>query len=189
LPAGRYHVSVSVRNERGARGTWIAPVALRTDDGQLAISDVVITCAAPEPNVLPVRPAADPEAAIEPGQPVTAYFEIYHLKTGDDARSRFEYVYTVRSADRDPRIWIQRLVSPRPRIPSVSSSREDENLGELRRQFLKVPLETLPPGHYWLEIHVRDVLSGAETDARQEFRVLGEPPPGPGPTTLTPPGH
>jgi GWxTD domain-containing protein len=189
LPAGRYHVSVSVRNERGARGTWIAPVALRTDDGQLAISDVVITCAAPEPNVLPVRPAADPEAAIEPGQPVSAYFEIYHLKTGDDARSRFEYVYTVRSADRDPRIWIQRLVSPRPRIPSVSASREDENLGELRRQFLKVPLETLPPGHYWLEIHVRDVLSGAETDARQEFRVLGEPPPGPGPTTLTPPGH
>jgi len=187
LPAGRYRVSVSVRNQSGARGTYVAPLEVPADRGTLALSDVVITCAAPDPTVLPVRPAADPEAAVEPGQPVSAYFEIYHLRTGDDGRAHFEYVYTVRSADRDPRIWIQRLVSPRPRVPTVSASREDENVGALRRQFLKVPLETLPPGRYWLEIHVRDVMAGAETDGREEFRVLGEP--APGPATLTPASH
>ena len=66
----------------------------------------------------------------------------------------------------------------------MTATREDENLGSLRRQFLKVPLETLPPGHYWLEIHVRDLLSDAETDGREEFRVLGDP--SAAPTTITP---
>jgi GWxTD domain-containing protein len=187
LPAGRYRVSVSVRNRGGARGTYTAPLVVPPDPGQLALSDVVITCAAPDPNVLPVRPAADPEAAVEPGQPVSAYFEIYHLGTGGDGRAHFEYVYTVRSAERDPRIWIQRVVSPRPHIPSVSASREDENFGALRRQFLKVPLEKLPSGRYWLEIHVRDLESASETEGRAEFRVLGEP--SSGPATLAPASH
>jgi len=174
LPAGRYRVSVSIRNREGQRGAYVAPLALDADTGELSLSDVVITCAEPDPLAQPVRPLADPEAAVEPGAPVNAYFEIYHLKTGNDGHAHFEYIYTVRSAERDPRIWIQRMVSPRPRIPTVSASREDENAGDIRRQFLKVPLEALPPGHYWLEIHVHDLLADTEVDGRQEFRVLGE---------------
>ena len=64
-----------------------------------------------------VRIEPNPKALVGPDDPVTAYFEIYHLGPRQDGRSRFEYLYTVRSAERDPRIWIQRVLQPRGKTP------------------------------------------------------------------------
>ncbi len=75
----------------------------------------------------------------------------------------------MRSAARDPRIWIQRLFAPRPSIPEISASRTEENAGPLRRQFVSVPVHALPPGPYRLEIRVRDLISDAEAARTADF--------------------
>jgi hypothetical protein len=41
-------------------------------------------------------------------------------------------------------------------------TREDAVFGRVRRQFVRVPAGTLPPGRYRLEVRVRDVLTGEE---------------------------
>jgi hypothetical protein len=79
----------------------------------------------------------------------------------------------VRSTDRDPRVWLQRLFSPRPRIPEIATRRESENMGPLRRQFVSVPVESLPPGKYRLDITVRDLVAGGEVTAGAPFLKPG----------------
>ncbi|HUK63447.1 MAG TPA: hypothetical protein VLV15_08940, partial [Dongiaceae bacterium] len=94
-----------------------------------------------------------------------------------DGQARFEYDCVVRSAEHDPRIWVQRLFSPRPRVPEIATTRTVENVGSLRRQFVSVPVQTLPPGHYRLEITVRDLVAKQETTAAAPFfkPAPGEP--------------
>ena len=59
-------------------------------------------------------------------------------------------------------MWLQRAFSPRPRIPEISATRRTENLGPLRRQFVTVPVQSLPAGRYRLEITVRDLVADEE---------------------------
>ena len=80
--------------------------------------------------------------------PLTAYFEIYDLAPDERGRSRFEYVYTVRSVQRDDRIWIARVFKPTRTVPPIRASRQEEHVGTLRRQYISVPLGSLPPGPY-----------------------------------------
>jgi hypothetical protein len=75
----------------------------------------------------------------------------------------------VRSADKDPRIWIQRLLQPRPKIPEISASRRDEQPGSLRRQFVSVPVGELNEGRYVLDIKVRDLNAGEEAVTHVPF--------------------
>src|SRR5262249_8721776 len=76
----------------------------------------------------------------------TIYLEMYDLKPDAGGQSHFEYECTVRSAEKDPRFWIQRLFQPRPRIPQISASRRDEQPGTLRRQFVTIPVAELADG-------------------------------------------
>ena len=172
LPPGAYDVSISVRTRDGARGVYRERVRLERDAGELALSDILISCGPPDLGAVPVRPAPNPDRTVGEGDALNAYFEIRHLRTGSDGRARFEVLYSVRSAERDPRIWIQRVISPRAQVPSISATRSEENAGPLRRQFLSVPLRDLPPGRYWLEIHVRDLEAGSDAQGRGEFRVV-----------------
>ena len=121
------------------------------------------------PNALAVRPEPNPAARVGPGAPLAAYFEIYHLRPAPDGLARFEYIYTVKSAERDPRIWIQRAFSPRKTPDPISATRGEEQPGTLRRQFVSVPVQSLPPGRYRLEITVRDKVAGSEATRRAEF--------------------
>ena len=173
LPPGRYHASISVRSRNGARGIARLEARLMPDSPALSLSDVMIACGPPDLSAVPVRPSPNPAASIAPDQPLQAYFEIEHLVLDRDGRSRFEYIYSVRSADKDPRIWLQRVVSPRRPVPSISASREDENVGSTRRQFVSVPVQPLPPGRYWLDIRVRDLVSGEEAQSQAGFRKIG----------------
>jgi hypothetical protein len=115
-----------------------------------------------------VRIEPNPGRRVSGAGPLTAYFEIYHLRPGSDGFARFEYVYTVRSTAPDERHWMTKFFSPAP-PPPVSVSREEQNLGALRRQFITVPVESLRPGRYRLEITVRDLVAGDEVVKKLTF--------------------
>jgi GWxTD domain-containing protein len=173
LPPGRYTVGLTVRDARGRRGVVRADVELERAREALSLSDVVIVCGRPDPAISRVSEAVRiepmPAAVVAGSDPLTAYFEIYRLNADRDSRSRFQYQYTVRSAEKDPRVWLQRVFAPHPAIPQISASREEENTGTLRRQFVTVPATSLPAGRYRLEIRVRDLKSGEEARRVTEF--------------------
>ena len=168
LPPGDYRVGLSVRGARG-RGALRLPVTLPAPDSALALSDLVVTCGTPAPLEASVRLAANPAGRIAGDDPLTAYFEIYRLATAPDGQARFEIGWTVRTDERDTRVWLQRALQPRPARPSIEASRRESNVGPLRRQFVSVPVQSLPPGRYRLEVTVRDLLNGAETSGLVRF--------------------
>jgi len=176
LPAGRYTVGIAVNDEAGRRGVYRENVTLGSPAEGLALSDVAVSCGSPPVGERTVRLAPNPAARVEGSEPLVAYFEVYRLRPGSNGQSRFQYVYTVRSAEKDPRIWIQRLLAPRAQPPEISASREEENAGPLRRQFVSVPVQSLPPGRYWLEITVRDLIAGTEAGGRASFVRPGPEP-------------
>ena len=75
----------------------------------------------------------------------------------------------MRSAEKDSRIWIQRLLAPRPRIPEISAGRREEQAGSLRRQIVSIPVGELAEGRYRLDIVVRDLNAGSEAVTRVGF--------------------
>ena len=158
LEPGPYVVSVTVRDGAGRRGILRAPVELAAARPVLALSDVVIACGTPGAGAGPVRIEPNPGARVPGAGPLTAYFEIYHLQSGSDGLARFEYVYAVRPTAPDTRHWMTKFFSPAP-PPPVSVSREEQHLGALRRQFISVPVASLAPGRYGLEITVRDLIA------------------------------
>ena len=146
-------------------------------DSGLALSDVVITCGAPLVIGPAVRMDPNPLARVPATSPLTAYVEIYRLEPDREGDGRFEYVYTVKSLARDPRIWLQRALSPRVAAPSVEVSRVESTVGDIRRQFVSIPAGSLPPpGRYRLEILVHDLVSGQDARGHADFERL---PPGP----------
>jgi len=173
LPPGRYLVGLTVRTGT-RRGVYRSEIEVGAEAQALAISDVVVTCGTPGPEAAapPLRMMPNPEARIGPTDPLTAYFEIYHLSPDSVGQSRFEYVCTVRSIERDPRVWVQRMFSPRPHPADVSATRQDEVAGTIRRQFVSVPVQSLPPGHYQLEVRVRDLVAGGASVATTPFVKL-----------------
>jgi GWxTD domain-containing protein len=169
LAPGDYLVGFSVRGRDGKRATRRETVRLRGQRRGLDLSDVVVSCGPPDVSTQAVRLSVTAGAEVSDEEPLTVYFETYHLMPGPDGLSRFEYEYVVRSAERDPRIWIQRLVAPRRSLPEISATRREEQMGALRRQFVSVPVQALPPGRYRLEIRVRDLQAGSEEVASTEF--------------------
>jgi GWxTD domain-containing protein len=171
LPPGEYVVGFTVEDGRGRRGVLRRPVSLEVPATPVALSDVVVSCgrAADQASGETVRLSANPSARVMPGQPLTAYFEVYHLVAGEDGLARIEFEYTVRSTARDPRVWIQRLIAPRKAIPEITTRREDVQTGALRRQFVEVPVDGLPPGPYRLDITVRDLIAGTQVTGSAGF--------------------
>lgn len=71
----------------------------------LDVSDLVVSCGTGGVGAgRTVRLDPNPSARVADGDPLTAYFEIYHLRAGGDGQARFEYVYTVKSAEKDPHL-------------------------------------------------------------------------------------
>jgi GWxTD domain-containing protein len=179
LPPGSYLVGLSVRSTSGSdsggprRGSFRQRIQVASPGSKLELSDMVVSCGAPDVSALgtvpAVRLAGNPEARVTGRDPLTVYFEIYHLSAGGDGLSRLEFEYTVRSAEKDRRLWIQRLIAPRPSIPDVSAMRREEQTGPLRRQFVTVPVQSLPSGRFRLEIRVRDLNAGTEAARSAEF--------------------
>jgi GWxTD domain-containing protein len=167
LEPGTYLVAVTVRDAKGRRGVLRTPIRLGRAAAELALSDIVPACGGAEAgSTVRIRP--NPTARVPGAGPLTAYFEIYHLQQGADGLARFEYVYQVRTLAQDNRHWITKMFSPSP-PPSVSVTRQEQQIGALRRQFITVPVAALSPGPYRLEIVVRDLVAGTESARRLDF--------------------
>jgi GWxTD domain-containing protein len=182
LPPGRYQVGFTLRDASGGRGVSRAQVVLEAPLATLTLSDAVATCGRPDvttpAGAAPaVRIEAAPRGEVEGGGPLTVYFEMYDLRPDETGTSRFEYEATVRSAEKDSRIWLQRLLAPRPRVPAISAGRREEQPGSLRRQFVSIPVSELAEGRYRLDIRVRDLNAGSEATTRVSFakRAPGRP--------------
>src|SRR6185436_9013260 len=115
-------------------------------------------------------------AEVRAGEPLTVYFEAYRLRPDRDGLARFELEYTVRSAERDPRIWIQRFLRPKADLPSINARRSEEQPGTIRRQFVSVPVQSLPPGRYRREIRVRDRVASTQALRTVEFEKRAASP-------------
>jgi len=179
LPPGRYTVGYAVRGARHLRGNFREEIDLDADPGTLAVSDLVVSCGVPDaatfdPRNPSVRVEPNPSSRVRSGEPLTAYFEINHLRADADGVARFEFSYTVRSLERDKRVWLQRLFAPHPLPNPIHTSRSEQQIGEIRRQFVSIPLQNLPAGHYRLEISVRDLVSGEAGGVATDF-LYGAP--------------
>lgn len=172
LPAGRYSLGVQVSDNEGRRGAIRRPLYASPATDSLAISDLVITCSQPDRSVVPGSAVRlEPETGLFPagGDQLHAYFEIYNLGRGAGGEARFAYDCVVRSAAHDGRAWLTRMLQPRESPPEIHVSRVEATQGSLRRQFLSVPVGSLPAGRYEIEVRVRDVSNGAETQAVAAF--------------------
>jgi hypothetical protein len=176
LDPGHYTLGVSVRDRRGRRGLYKTEFALDAVRPRMQLSDIVVSCGAPfvgaSGGITSVRPEPNPSARIGPRDPLTAYFEIYRLAADRDGLAHFEYVYTVKSAEKDPRIWLQRAFAPKKVPDPITATRGEEQLGALRRQFVSVPVQSLPAGRYTLEIIVRDLVGHTESRRTADFVKL-----------------
>jgi len=174
LPPGRYRVAVSVVDGAGGRGVAREPHELAPLPGALTLSDIVLVCGPLE--TLPVGGSVrlDPNLArrIGDGEPLLAYFEVYALRPDAGGSTRFEYEYSVHSLERDSRPWFKRLFS-RTGLEPISVHSPEEGVGPTRRQYLSVPAQSLPPGHYRLEVTVKD--HGATARRAVEFEKTVAP--------------
>jgi Tfp pilus assembly protein PilF len=170
LSAGAFQVVVSVRDARHRRGLFRDTLALAPVPRGLALSDVVLACGEPSLMVSgsTVRLEANIEGRIAGRQPLVAYFEIYRLAADEGGLARFEYEYTVRRVPKAQTGLAKLFVWPEAPVVSATS-REAVQVGTLRRQFVSIPAQSLPPDRYRLEIRVRDLLTGAEVKGATEF--------------------
>ncbi len=172
LPAGEYRVALAVSDGRGGRGTLRRAEHLESrDPGALEVSDVVVVCrppaAAPTSGTVVLDP--DPRALPPPGVPLSVYFEIRGLARDGDAPSHFEIRYTATPlSERRRPSWIQRTLGARERH-FLNARSEDTFAGDVRRQFISLPLRDLPAGEYRLDVHVRDLGNGAEQTRSVRF--------------------
>jgi hypothetical protein len=173
LPPGRYTVGVSV--QAGARrGNLRQNLVIEPPGAGLAMSDVVMTCDAPVAPEASVRLNANPSGKFAAGAPLTAYFEVYGLEPDTAGMSRFEYSYHVRSAAKDNRIWLQRVLQPSPAGAELDGIWRGEHPGALRRQFVSVPVRELAAGRYVLQVRVTDLVTGEQLAREAEFTRLPE---------------
>lgn len=183
LGPGPYEVGITVRDAAGGRGVYRSTIELSAAPPTLTLSDAVVTCGRPDVSAATgaapaVRLEADPNAVVSGSGPLTVYFEMYDLRSDASGVSRFEYECTVRSAERDPRFWLQRVFQPRPRIPEISAGRREEQPGNLRRQFVSIPVAELGEGRYRLEILVRDLNAGSVATTSVRFAKRSAAAPG-----------
>lgn len=174
LPPGEYHVGFSV-HAPGTRGTQRVSTELMPVLPGLLVSDLTVTCDAPVAPGPSVRLDANPSLEVAAGDPLTAYFEVYGLATDEQGMARFEYSYRVRSATRDRRVWLQRLLQPAGTPPELDGTWRGEHSGGVRRQYVSVPLQSLPPGSWRLEVRVRDQITGEEAARETHFTRLPSP--------------
>jgi hypothetical protein len=169
LPPGGYDVTVSVRDLHHRRGLYRSAAALSPPTSTLALSDVVLSCGTP--SVVggggAIRLESSPEGRVARGAPLVVYFEIYRLATDAAGLARFEYEYTVRRLSESPDG--KKKASREAALASTSATRVETQVGALRRQFVTVPAQALPPGRYRLEVRVSDLAAGTQAEQSVEF--------------------
>ena len=169
LPPGAYQVSISVQGDKGKRGLYQTRVSVEPGSPALALSDLVLACG--DPALLVGGRSARFDAKIDARSsgpaPLVAYLEIYRLAGGPDGVSHFEYQCDVlRAAPPEPP---RKGRASADTAPLISTSREDTFVGAVRRQFVSVPVQSLWPGRYRLEVRVHDQVADTWATRSTEF--------------------
>ncbi|HET9328027.1 MAG TPA: tetratricopeptide repeat protein [Candidatus Eisenbacteria bacterium] len=163
LPPGDYRVDVAVR--KGSRGRGVAHLGIRVNGppGPLVMSDLVLVCddALTSIGAAEVRLSPNVEKHIDDPRSVAFYYELEGLGLGEDGQGRFSYTCTVHP--------IERLGKEATMAAVYQATREEENAGTHRRQFVTVPVSSLGPGYYEARVRVKDLVTGAETVAAAQF--------------------
>lgn len=159
LPPGDYRIDFSVVGPEERRGLARAEARIAAPPSGLALSDVVPLCRAGTPGATAIHFEPDLEARAPAAGVFPVYFEVRGLTVGADDSSRFVYTYKVRRA----------ASNERRHDPALEASREEAQVGEVRRQFVSVPMGSLPPGAYELEIRVRDLVARREVRSAVRF--------------------
>jgi len=105
------------------------------------------------------------------------------LRPEANGATKFEYEYKVHSLERDTRPWFKRMFS-RSGAERIAVRSPEEGAGPTRRQYLSVPAQSLPPGHYRLEVTVRDNASGGRAHREVDFEKVPEAAPSPAPASV-----
>ena len=170
LPPGRYDIAVSVHDSHQRRGLFRTSVALARTGAAIGLSDLVLCCGDPSQlaDAGAVRVETDMDSIVRGRRPLIVYFEIYRLAPGPEGTSRFRYEYEVKrvAADRSPA-----AIRDADRSPPVDRwvSRDETNLGRMRRQFIRVQTGSLAVGRYQVRVRVRDLVADAEAEQVVEF--------------------
>jgi hypothetical protein len=170
LVPGDYMVIFSARDARHRRGLYRAPAHLEPPPAGIMLSDLVLTCGSGGALAQPgaIRLDANLEHVVGPGEPLAAYFELYGLTPDASGVSRFQYEYRI-AALNAPRNWLERTFGFTGAPTVVTVTREEMQQSALRRQFLNLPVQTLAPGRYRLEVRVRDQVAGKSVTGLAEF--------------------
>jgi tetratricopeptide (TPR) repeat protein len=158
VPAGDYRVDLVVGGVRGRRGVAHLAAHVGPPSPRLAMSDLLLLCgerpAASEPGVVRIEP--DWSGKVSGRSTALVYYELENLTTRADGTSRFAYTYTLR-----PTVTDEQSGAPESLL---EATREEENVGAHRRQFVRVPVASVAAGRYELRIVVRDLESGATVE-------------------------
>jgi tetratricopeptide (TPR) repeat protein len=162
VPPGEYRVDLAADDHHGRRGVVHLRTEVASPPGQLALSDLVLLCGAQARamDAGAIRLEPDFERRVAGVPTVTVYFEVDQLALRPDGTSRFAYTYALRPVDES---------STGRAPPAFEATREEENVGGHRRQFVSAPLASLKPGTYDFEVELRDLTSGATTRGATRF--------------------
>jgi GWxTD domain-containing protein len=172
LSPGRYRLAVRVDDGDARRAVSVSEVTIAPGSPALSLSDLTVVCGSPAASVLPgtgVR--LEPSTGLRPqdGPTLHVYFEIYGLRPGPDGQREFDYECTVRPLGGRRQSWLARAFDPKPGMAPLQMSRRETSPGDIRRQFLSVPVAELPAGRYRVEVRVTDARSGEEAMTATDF--------------------
>ena len=170
LPPGAFDIVISASDDQRKRGLYRTRVEVGAATAGLSLSDIVLSCGDASARVgeREVRLEANADATVPRTRPLAAYCEIAQLAVGPDGRSRFELEYFVRPAP-EPGGERRRPQAGDEASRSLSATREETQVGTLRRQFVSVPTQRLEPGRYRLGIRVRDLIAGTAAEGAVVF--------------------
>jgi tetratricopeptide (TPR) repeat protein len=160
---GDYRLDLSTRASQGRQGIVHLHVHVAPLPTRLAMSDLVLLCGEPATYVGPegVRIEPNPGGEVGPSRNLTAYYELDRLATDASGNARFAYTYSVHA--------LRSRRKSGHEAAALEATREEDNVGQHRRQFVSVPIGSLAPGPYELRIEVRDLLAGTTTNGTVSF--------------------
>jgi hypothetical protein len=175
LPPGPYRVAIAVSNGHGARGVQRAYHDVPAPERTLSMSELILVCGPLDAarGTSSVRLDPDLDRTVTGDEPLLAYFEVYRLRPDAQGVTLFDYEYTVRPVRSETNPL--RKLFPRQWTDQISVRSPADGMSPTRRQYITVPMQSLPPGRYKLEVAVHDRLGMRSTRRSVEFTKVPEP--------------
>ena len=182
LPPGPYRVAIAVSDGQGARGVRRTYHDVVAPERTLSMSALLLVCGPLDAarGTSSVRLDPDLDATIAADEPLLAYFEVYRLQPDPQGVTLFDYEYTVRPVRGESNPL--RKLFPKQWSDQISVRSPADGTSPTRRQYITVPMQSLPPGRYKLEVSVHDRLGRRNTHRSIEFTKQAVPPAAEGPS-------